>query len=87
MIQQNTGLRAIEAERQRRNIRQRERRQSMSSSQRAENLARRRANYQLRRQMRNRSVDNTSVENELETMAGNSLTMHIPKDGYLPCFV
>ena len=87
MIQQNTGLRALEAERQRRNIRQRERRQSMSSSQRAENLARRRANYQLRRQMRNGSVENTSVENELETMAGTSLTMHIPKDGYLPCFV
>jgi hypothetical protein len=59
----------------------------MSSSQRAENLALRRVNYQLQRQMRNRSIENTSVENELETMAGNSLTMHIPKDSYLPCFV
>ncbi|KAM5582462.1 hypothetical protein ABKV19_002736 [Rosa sericea] len=66
-------LHTLEAERQRRNNRQRERRQSLSSSQRAESLARRRANYHLQRQMRNTSVEDRSMASQLGAMAGNLL--------------
>lgn len=33
--------------------------------------------------MRNRSVDNTSMKNILETMASNALTIHIPEDSVI----
>ncbi|XP_062008255.1 uncharacterized protein LOC133725138 [Rosa rugosa] len=71
--QGHTRLRILDAERQRRTNYQREKRQSLNSSQRAESLARRRANYHLRRQSRNTSVENRSMTNQLEAMAGNLL--------------
>ncbi|PRQ57545.1 hypothetical protein RchiOBHm_Chr1g0349481 [Rosa chinensis] len=64
-----THLHALEAERQCRNNHQRERRQLLSSSQGAEILAQRRANYQIQRQM-----ENTSVTNQVEAMDGNLLS-------------
>lgn len=68
-IKGHIPLHGLEAERQRRNARQRDRRQSLNSSQRAESSAQRRVSYQMRRNME--SANN--VENQLVARRGNLL--------------
>ena len=63
----------MDARRQRRTNNQRERRQAWSSSQRAECLAQRRANYHARRQSRNMSLDGINRTDQLQTIPGNLL--------------
>ncbi|XP_050374857.1 uncharacterized protein LOC126792486 [Argentina anserina] len=68
--QEHTRVRALDVQRQRRTNYQRERRQALSSSQRVELLAQRRANYHMRRQSRNICAEDTTRTNQMETIAG-----------------